>query len=412
MGDRVDVEMTVNSELAPGSLQAYILYSPDVLEYVGDVSIIAGGEGILKISDNNMDSSRNESKYVLRFKAVGRGYADISLRDNIELYELEEGYLMSVSSNSLMIGVDAAQTASKDASLSSLKISPGKLNPRFTADEFEYNTTVPYDTEQLFVSAVASSPEATVSVSGVSLSVGQNRVLVTVTAENGSSQKYVIYCVREKESSKEPEAENNSSEAENSDAGNQSGNESKNDADTETKPAEDVADNSPVQSTNEADTQTAANEHWKFYALKNDDKVFIFADTEYEAAEKPEELEIPAGYIKTSIIVSGNRLTAYAPSDKTEGDFLLLVLKRYDTEPALYRYDRKEKTIQRYTGKTETIVSPMDAAENLENKELKESYEKSLGTMTLIIAVLSGISMILLIVVIRFAVKSGKDDEE
>lgn len=400
--------MTVVSEVTPGSLQAYIIYSADVLEYIGDVSIIAGGEGILRLTDSNIASARNETKYVLRFRAVGRGSASLSLRDNIELYELEEGYLMSVSSNSLIIGVDAAQTASGDTTLALLKISPGTLKPKFSAGEYEYNTTVPYDTEQLFVSARPTDSEAAISVSGENLSVGQNRVVITVTAENGTTGKYVIYCVREAE----PQDSSSQTLPDNNVADNT---EAENNIDNNDAVPSQTTDNGSAGNTEAVQnsaTQNVSENHWRFYAQKADERTFIIADTCYEVAEKPDSLEIPAGYIKTSIIISGNKLVAYAPADKTDGDFLLLVLKCHDSEAALYRYDRKEKTIQRYTGNTETIVNPGEASDALENKELKESYEKSLGTMTLIIAVLSGISMVLLIVVIRFAIKAGRDDEE
>jgi hypothetical protein len=50
--------------------------------------------------------------------------------------------------------------------------------------------------------------------------------------------------------------------------------------------------------------------------------------------------------------------------------------------------------------------------DSIEALELANSYEKSLSTMTLIIAVLSSISMALLIVVIRMALKNRGDGND
>lgn len=385
-GEEFDVVMEISADVYPGTFEGYIKYNSDVLEYTGSSPVIAGGEGILKIVDEVVFSDRNTRKYVLRFKAVDNGYAEIGLRGTPELYEFEEGYLMSVSCSPLTLAIGNAENASSDSSLYSLKISPGTLTPAFSAETTEYRVSVKNDVEKLIVSALASDNEATVSITSTDLEVGQNRIVVTVTAEDDSQTKYEIYCVREQTSG-----------AVESDAAGESGSDS-----SDTDASSQGADASEKMNTEKA------SEHWKFYALQNGDEIYLIADTEYQVStEVPESIVIPEGYTKTSILVSGIRMTAYVRDNPADSEFLLLVLKKDGQEPALYRYDRLEKTIQRYTGqeKPPVIVQDNDV------EELKQSYEKSLGTLTVIIAGLCGLCMVMLIIIIRFVIKNRNNDE-
>ena len=110
------------------------------------------------------------------------------------------------------------------------------------------------------------------------------------------------------------------------------------------------------------------------------------------------------------MVIDGITIPVYF-NDESDG-LMLLVLKNSNGKTALYNYDRTEKTIQRYMEKnTETTVKHV-MTDSIEALELANSYEKSLSTMTLIIAVLSGISMALLIVVIRMALKNRGDGND
>ena len=54
----------------------------------------------------------------------------------------------------------------------------------------------------------------------------------------------------------------------------------------------------------------------------------------------------------------------------------------------------------------------MVLTESIEALELAESYEKSLNTLTIIIAVLSGLTLALLIIVISLSVKNKNDEND
>ena len=301
LGDTFTVDLLLEAEVLPGDFEAYVLYSNDILEFVPGAEIMAGGEGIIRISDHVTASTRNTRKYSLKFKAIAVGEAVISLREGAELYEFEEGYLMSLASGDFKINILPVKNASKDNSLAVLKVSPGTLDPVFSPEKKEYRVTVPENTERLTVSAAATDRNATVEVTGnENLLPGTNRVEVTVTAESGDEDVYVIFC------------EKGGSE--------------------------------------EKTTPTETPEITESITEKKDD---------------------PDNNISTG--------TEKAP-------------------------DEKEYVI---TPENEGTKALTDSVEAL---ELRESYEKSLSTMTLIIALLSAVSMALLIVVIRLATRKNNDE--
>ena len=89
---------------------------------------------------------------------------------------------------------------SSNADLLSLSVSAGFLNPAFSADLTAYTVTVANMVESIAVSAQAADGNAAVSngaASGFPLSIGSdNRITVTVTAENGAEKTYALTVAR------------------------------------------------------------------------------------------------------------------------------------------------------------------------------------------------------------------------
>lgn len=114
------------------------------------------------------------------------------------------GYLFSV--------IPEGGAKSSDATLSSLNLSAGTLEPGFTPEGTTYVATVPYDVAEISVTAVTANSGATFSVrdtAGVSgepvgpfpLSVGPNKVGIYVLAEDRSNQMvYALSVVRQEPS--------------------------------------------------------------------------------------------------------------------------------------------------------------------------------------------------------------------
>ena len=386
-GDYVDIYIDIEAEVFPGDFEGYLLYPSEMLEYVSGPELASGGEGVIKLNDSVTSSSRNDRRYSLRFKALGTGEAKISFRDTPELYEFEEGYLMSVSVSEMTVKIESSKSASADNSLAVLKISPGTLAPEFSKTVSVYETTVKEDVEKLIVSAAATDTNATVEVSGnQKLEIGENRIEIKVTAENGESKTYVIKCIREGETQG---SENNSGDRQ--ETGNSTG-------------------ENPENPDNDQDSRENQILKNGISAIEDGGKTKLFINNEYELVTDTTGIEIPEGYKKTSMVIDVVSIPVYFSEDADT--YMLLLLKNSNGEISLYNYDRTEKTIQKYLGKsTETTVKHV-MTDSIEALELANSYEKSLSTLTLIIAVLSGISMALLIVVIRMALKSKGDGND
>jgi len=91
---------------------------------------------------------------------------------------------------------------SSDASLSSLSLTGGTLNPAFSPAVTDYTATVPQSSSSVDVSATANDGNASFMINGsnnttVVLAVGDNTISIVVTAENGTTTRdYTIVVTR------------------------------------------------------------------------------------------------------------------------------------------------------------------------------------------------------------------------
>ena len=97
---------------------------------------------------------------------------------------------------------NSAQGLDTEASLSSLSISAGTLDPAFSLSVNNYTATVPNGTDSVDVSATTSDNNDSFTINGsdnatVALVVGDNTISIVVTAEDGtSSRTYTIVVTR------------------------------------------------------------------------------------------------------------------------------------------------------------------------------------------------------------------------
>ncbi len=88
-------------------------------------------------------------------------------------------------------------TKSSNSFLAKLQIEEGTISPEFNYKTNDYTIAVPNDITKLTVSAIADSSKATVSISGdEELQVGENKVEITVKAEDGSKSTYTVIATR------------------------------------------------------------------------------------------------------------------------------------------------------------------------------------------------------------------------
>ena len=204
--EQFEVELLVTTDITLGDFEGYLMYDDSVIEYVTGPSCITGGGGILKIADIGADKTNAPRRYLLRFRAVNQGKAEISFYDTPMVYAYETGLTMSVFSNILSLDVLPPKDASSDSSLKSLRVSPGRLSPVFLAEVTTYDVTIPYEKDSIIISAAAADSKASVMVRhNTGLLVGVNEVEVVVTAEDETETIYVIYVTREEEKIEQPE---------------------------------------------------------------------------------------------------------------------------------------------------------------------------------------------------------------
>ena len=88
---------------------------------------------------------------------------------------------------------------SSDTTLSELTVEEGTISPEFDNDVKEYTLTVPNEITKINVKATPTDNKATVKVEGnEDLKEGENPVTITVTAEDGTTDKYTINVTRER----------------------------------------------------------------------------------------------------------------------------------------------------------------------------------------------------------------------
>ncbi|MBO4761805.1 MAG: cadherin-like beta sandwich domain-containing protein [Lachnospiraceae bacterium] len=370
--DMVKLELRLNADVEIGAVELYISYNSDIFEYMMGPDCVLGGEGVLRISDSGTSTYSTKRNYLLYFQATAMGESKFSVRNNPEIYDANDEEAMSVSSQPLTISVLAGTTASSDATLSALKVGSAVLTPSFDPQIKDYNVRVENAFDKLAVSAVANDPLASVTVEGADdLKVGSNRITVVVSAPDGTENKYVIYCVRE-EAPEEEKIE---------------------------EPAEQEKEPEPAKKSDPA----PGKHEQAFYVTQQDDRIMLIADTQYELMSSDEGVKIPDGFYRTSILISGYTVAAFSPVPDGTPEYLLLILRKEGSEPGLYVYDRIEKTLQRYgiTAGADTTVTEKDDKDKDEELPDKEAYDKTINTLTTVIAVLSGVCMLLIIIVIR-----------
>lgn len=368
VGQEITVQMMVGSDTTLGDFEGDLIYNSDLLEYVSGPSCITQEDGLLKVSDIGASPSWDTRIYRMTFRTLQTGTCLFETTNNPTAYEYETGNTMSVSSGASGFAILPPLQDSDNARLAAMKISPGTLTPTFDSGIFEYSTVVDYDTVKLTVSAVPEDLECKVSVSGNSeLKEGNNIVEIHVKAPAGNELIYTIHVVKEA-----------------------------------------VATPSAVPTTEPEPVE------WRFDVYEEGGVPKITGQYFYTVKEKDSDITVPAGYTRSSFTMNGVTVWGYSSTENPESDFLLLILENEAGETGLYRYDRVEKTIQRYVQET-TMTS--NASQSLAQQELLQDaadlmrYEQNINKLSLALAVAAGICFLLLICIIGLLIHRKTDDE-
>lgn len=358
VGDQFTISLTIDTDSLLGDFEGNISYDSSMIQFLSGPSCVTGGDGMLRVQDIDASSSWNTRSYVLTFEAIGVGDCELSLVGSPVAFDYDTQDPMSISTTSKVIQILAPKTASSNADLASMKISPSSLTPSFDQGVTEYNTIVDATTTRLVISAIAKDSTATVKIEGnQDFVVGNNDVKVVVLAENGSKKEYLIHVVKE---------------------------------DATAQP--DTLDTEDVQ-------------EYAIHASLSEGATILNGIYTYKVVISEEGITIPEGYVKTSIIIDGYTIQVYQLSDNVEDDYLLVILENQFGQTNLYRYDRVEKTIQRYT-KDRVIIKENTDQSELELTKQRKDFEQKLGQKNLLVVVLAGLSIALLIGIISLFLKT------
>lgn len=333
---------------------------------------------------------------------------------------------------------------SDNAFLSSLSISPGKLDPEFSPYTNTYKAQVDENVTKLTVSATADDSNAGVSVWGANdLQPGENLVQVAVTAENGNVRYYDIH-VMVGEDVGTPFVELDGVRYSFIDY--EDGLEPPEGFEVTTLKYEKwqvLAYKTPndklfivplVPEVTAEDGQEQAEYEWYMYL---EDKNTFAKYQEYTSRynryvimDVPENVQIPAGYVEASITINGIKVNAYKPDREFYKDYdanmklYLVYAMNISGDVGFYNYDLEEDTFMRYSPltiveeviieATPTEATPVEATPSsaIPASELNDEGFFTKDVITYILFGVSGLLLIFIIVVICLGCKNKNLKDE
>lgn len=434
----VGTEFTVTVKAATtdgnmGGADIVLSYDPAVIEFVSGNNA-NGGAGTVRLV-GTMDSANTKSfDFSLKFKALQAGETTISVSSS-ELYDADMQAMTVSHTGNSAVKVQAPSTYSSEASLSSLKISPGTLTPAFSPEVTSYTASVGAEVNKIAVSAERKDSKAKLVVSGDSnLQPGKNQVVCKVTAEDGKTVKNYTITVT-KAAAGESQAQTASESAGETEAA----------VVGELKAEIDGTEYSVASSFDQSllpagyTASSAVYQDTEIMAGVNGDLTVIYLQDEGGAgsfwfynsesgelapyatihvSEKnitvlpiDDSVEIPEGFSETTIQLNGDyKVEGWVWATDTEQRYCVVYGMNENGEKGLYRYDIGEKTIQRYFEDPAIQSSYSDEEVEAYINEFNEIYKLYRLRLVIIVA-LGAVCVILLVMVILLLKKKGGDHD-
>ncbi len=161
------------------------------LDYDKKIFKLVSGGNVYFFSDYG---ENNRSK-TWTLKAISKGSGKVTVKSAGGYAKNENRLTISKGSKTVKVITQAELEASysKDNTLKYLSVDGQELSPSFSKDETNYKVEVPSDTTKIKINANKNDSTASVSGDGEhEVSEGENKFVVTVTAENGSTKEYII----------------------------------------------------------------------------------------------------------------------------------------------------------------------------------------------------------------------------
>jgi hypothetical protein len=370
VGNEVTVSMKVTSDSALGTAEIMLAYDPNILEFVSGTNA-NGGAGAIKVLGTMDSADQKAFSFTLKFKALQAGSTQISVTSQ-EIYDVDSQALSLSKQGNASVKVTSPATYSKDATLKSLKISPGTLTPAFSASVDSYTAEVDANTTDLVVNAVAANAGAHVTLQGEKgLKAGANQVVVKVTAEDGQTVKNYTIQVSKAEGGETTPATGGSTETSEAEFG----------AATVTINETEYSiassfDEAALPEGFESSTYTykgtevmagkglekdllllylkdsGGNGGFYIYNEGSDSwSQFVQVETIAKAIviiPLDKDTVVPEGFHERQADIDGARVTSWVENSEAEPQYCLFYAMNWNGEKHFYRYDLSEKTIQKY----------------------------------------------------------------
>ncbi|MGN0153432.1 MAG: cadherin-like beta sandwich domain-containing protein [Lachnospiraceae bacterium] len=189
------IKVTLDSDVDLYSIDAYISYDAEKMEFIPTTDQVTGAAGILEIKDVYAEETK-KAEYEITFRALDTGSTEIALTDVFLIDYADMDYIEVVpSAKQFEIGIN--KKIENDARLSDMLVAPGELTEEFSPDKIEYEMYVDSDVEMVGISAIPMDESSVVGLEmPEKLEQGENLIVVTVTALSGNVNTYTIKVYR------------------------------------------------------------------------------------------------------------------------------------------------------------------------------------------------------------------------
>lgn len=295
VGSEINVKMKITSSDNLSTADIMLAYDANSLEFIEGTNA-EGGNGAVRVHGDGGSANTTTLAYDLKFKASAAGTSKITVTSQ-EIYDSSSQIVTVDKQGEAQVTVSALSSASKDATLKSLQVSPGNLTPEFSSDVDSYAVTVGTDVDKLIISADTTDEGASKVVSGnENLQMGENRVTLKVTAQDGETTKEYVIVVTKQEGGPNESAQ---------------------------------------------DGETAGNfEQFQMTVSKRT----------FTVMEPDASVQVPEGLAETTITIDGHAVKGWVWGNETEHQYCVIYAMNEAGEANFYRYDlnNNERTIQRY----------------------------------------------------------------
>lgn len=300
VGEKINITVTINASEDIGGAFIYVSYDNTIIKPTS-----GSNSGVIRYEFTDGKSYGMNESLTQEFEIIGVGTTTLSVTGDSRIVSINNECESISSSSSGKVTAKAPANYSSDNTLKSLQISPGTLSPAFSPDRTTYNATVDADVTELVVSAAANDSAAKISISGRRMDPGSNTTTITVTAEDGSVKKYIIYTTRLEDGQ---------------------------------------------EATTEAESKTEAVTEDASQAVNNDGTVTIDG-RKYSVVRDYSGITIPDGYQEIDYDYNGQKINA-VKGIKT--GLILMYLESEDGKGGFYIYDETAKTFSPYN----TVAEP------------------------------------------------------